>query len=174
MTRSTFSDIIGLDSLDDTMWNQASMKIKFGGFGLTEIQQISPAAFITAWAQSVRVLPIRLTDSVDDLYQLHCQKTSIGSSLEAALASLPPTVGSEDEEPRQHTFTEMVSNPKKLQHQLSTDITLARASEYVDSATSDRGAWLDTIPTSDKNALKPSEFCLASYLRIGQPLPYSK
>ena len=66
-------------------------------------------------------------------------------------------------------------------------MTLARASEFVDNATSDRdaarimsiygqeaSAWLDTIPTSDKNALKPSEFCLASYLRIGQPLSYSK
>ena len=88
MTQSTFSDITGLDSLDDTMWNQASMKIKFGGFGLTEIQQISPAAFIAAWAQSVRVLPIRfpsLTVSVDDLYQRHCQKTLTGSSLEASI-----------------------------------------------------------------------------------------
>ena len=34
--------------------------------------------------------------------------------------------------------------------------------------------WLGSIPTSDKNALKPSEFCLASCLRIGQPLSYSK
>ena len=83
----------------------------------------------------------------------------------------------------------MVSNPKKLQHQMTTDITLAGASEFVDNATSDRdagpirsiyglkikaGAWLNTIPTSDKNTLKPSEFCLASYLRIGQPLKYSK
>ena len=37
MTRYAFADIIGLDSLTDTMWNQASMKTKFGGFGFMEI-----------------------------------------------------------------------------------------------------------------------------------------
>ena len=81
----------------------------------------------------------------------------------------------------------MVSNPEKFQHHLSTDIGLARANEFVDSAKSHRdeacirliyrqgaGAWLDTAPTSDKNTLKPSEFYLVSCLRIGQPLSYSK
>ena len=35
MTRSSFESIIGYNHLDDINWKQASLKIKFGGFGLT-------------------------------------------------------------------------------------------------------------------------------------------
>ena len=36
------------------------------------------------------------------------------------------------------------------------------------------GAWLETIPTTDKHALKPNEFRLASHLRLGNSLPFNQ
>ncbi|XP_062500057.1 uncharacterized protein LOC134177291 [Corticium candelabrum] len=36
------------------------------------------------------------------------------------------------------------------------------------------GAWLEVIPTSDKNALKPNEFRVASCMRLGAGLPFSR
>ena len=39
MTWSTFVQILGLDSIDDFTWNQASLNIKLGGFGLSEVNK---------------------------------------------------------------------------------------------------------------------------------------
>ena len=35
------------------------------------------------------------------------------------------------------------------------------------------GAWLEAVPSSQKLALKPSEFRLASFLRLGHSMPFS-
>ena len=59
ITKDTFSAIIGLEQMDDIRWKQASMKVKFGGFGLTEVQSLSSTAFAAAWSHSVNVLPAR-------------------------------------------------------------------------------------------------------------------
>ena len=37
LTCATFLDILGLNSLGELSWNQASLSVKFGGFGLTQI-----------------------------------------------------------------------------------------------------------------------------------------
>lgn len=34
------------------------------------------------------------------------------------------------------------------------------------------GAWLQAIPMFDEPALKPFEFCIATYLCLGLPLPF--
>ena len=57
MTRSTFVQILGLDSIDDFTWNQASLNIKLGGFGLSEVNKSKCLAYVSSWAQSVKDLP---------------------------------------------------------------------------------------------------------------------
>ena len=57
LTRTTFLDILGLSSSGERSWNQASLSVKFGGFGLTQIQQVSNAAFVAAWVSSLKQLP---------------------------------------------------------------------------------------------------------------------
>ena len=42
------SSLLGLQKLDDKGWNQASMKVKFGGFGLTEVKSLPSVAFSAA------------------------------------------------------------------------------------------------------------------------------
>ena len=54
MTRSTFVQILGLDSIDDFTWNQASLNIKLGGFSLSEVNKSKSSAYVSSWAQSVR------------------------------------------------------------------------------------------------------------------------
>ena len=48
ITKDTFAGIIGLEQMDDIRWKQVSMKVKFGGFGLTEVQSLSSTAFAAA------------------------------------------------------------------------------------------------------------------------------
>ena len=56
-TRSIFAQILGLDSIDDFTWNQASLNIKLGGFGLSEVNKSKCLAYVSSWAQSVKDLP---------------------------------------------------------------------------------------------------------------------
>ena len=58
-TRSSFANVIGLPHLDDIKWEQATLKIKFGGFGLTRISKVSHAVFLSSWCQSLKDLPNR-------------------------------------------------------------------------------------------------------------------
>ena len=46
LSRDTFAAILGLSALDELTWKQASLKIKLGGFGITNLTQISAAAFV--------------------------------------------------------------------------------------------------------------------------------
>ena len=39
---------LGLQKLDDKGWNQASMKVKLGGFGLTEVKSLPSVVFSAA------------------------------------------------------------------------------------------------------------------------------
>ena len=57
LSRSTFSKILALNSIDDTAWQQASLKIKSGGFGISLLSQISTAAFVAAWIHSISEIP---------------------------------------------------------------------------------------------------------------------
>ena len=61
MTNSSFGNIIGLNHLNDAAWKQATLKIKLRGFTLTQMNQISSAAFLSSWCQSMKDLPDRFT-----------------------------------------------------------------------------------------------------------------
>ena len=79
----------------------------------------------------------------------------------------------------------MLSELKRLQHKLSKENAKMEATCLIENATSlqdgarlrslqgkGAGSWLSAIPTSGKFALKPSEFWLAAYLRLGLPSPF--
>ena len=71
----------------------------------------------------------------------------------------------------------MLEEPAKLQHRLTSavadlDASLLLGKEHSDQALRSvhgrgPGAWLQTIPTSDKLAINPGEFCLVACLRFG-------
>ena len=93
LTKSTFADIIGLEQIEDTKWKQATIKLKFGGFGLTLYQQLLPAAFVAVWVQSLKELPNRFStfQNLRQKFLTPCAEvSSIGYSLQKAVECLPP------------------------------------------------------------------------------------
>ena len=74
----------------------------------------------------------------------------------------------------------MIDYPRKLQHCLTLDISQKQSKDFIKNIKSNwdaarlrslqgkgAGAWLDVIPSTYKNALKPNEFHLASCMRLG-------
>ena len=57
ITRNTFSEILGLDAIDNKKWDQATLNVKHGGFGLRQLQEVLCPAFVAAWAHSLKELP---------------------------------------------------------------------------------------------------------------------
>ena len=163
-----------------------SVPVKFGGLGLTRIQQVSNEAFVAAWASSLKQLPNRfpaLTDTVERLTETTRADGVIASHLLNVMTLLPP----KGEDSKTHTLLELSSNLYKLQHRLPLDISLSKAAECITMHTATTrqdaarlrsvqvngsGLWLEAIPSSGKYALEANEFRLASFLRLGHPLPF--
>ena len=57
-THDTFWSIVGLNASCDDNWSQCCLPIKLGFW---KLEDISPTAFLAAWANSLRVLPARFT-----------------------------------------------------------------------------------------------------------------
>ncbi|XP_062499650.1 uncharacterized protein LOC134176971 [Corticium candelabrum] len=143
MTRSSFVDIIGFNHLNDTAWKQATLKLKNGGFGLTQIGQISHAAFVSSWCQSMKELPSRflcMTDLVDYLTSSKEKSGSIGSEVISSFSDLPPLSKSADNDEDFQTLDDIIAYPKKLQHRLCTEINEINVSELIAQAPSDKDA----------------------------------
>ena len=80
----------------------------------------------------------------------------------------------------------MIDYPRKLHNRLTLDTSQKQSEDFIKNIKSNRdaamhrslqgkgaGAWLDVIP-SYKNGLKPNEFRLASCMRLGISLPFSR
>ncbi|XP_062507344.1 uncharacterized protein LOC134183777 [Corticium candelabrum] len=80
----------------------------------------------------------------------------------------------------------MIGYPRKLQHLLTLDISQKQSEDFIKHKSNrdaarrrslqgkDAGAWLDVIPSTYKNALKPNKFCLTSCMRLGISLSFSR
>ena len=188
LSRNTFSEILALKGIDDSVWQQACLKIKLGGFGISLLSQISPAAFVAAWSHSIVEIPKRFPchlESFDKLTREDCPESQIFQHLHEAFESLP-AVTTDGDLQVSRTFSDLLTDPSKLQHRLSSDIAEMKAAECLVQASSDHdaarlrscqgrgaGAWLQAIPSTENYRLKSPEFKIASYLRLGVPLPFS-
>ena len=95
------------------MLKQASFKIKLGGFGITTLMQISTAAFVGSWCNSLCKILQRFPSRVDlcdnlinyasppPFYQHFCE----------AVASLAATEGSDGEALTPQTLSVLMANP---------------------------------------------------------------
>ena len=101
----------------------------------------------------------------------------------SSFKSLPTLPKSDGENPDHQSLEDFISYPKKLQQRLSNKIANDIAA---DNSQSERtaarlrsvkgqgaGGWLEVIPTSDKYAIRSTEFSLASHLRLGLALPFT-
>ena len=142
--------------------------------------------FVAAWVSSLKQLPNQfptLADIVKRLNETTRADGVIASHLLNAMTLLPL----KGEDSKTHTLLELLSNPYKLQHHLSLDSSLSKAAECVTTATTRQdaarlrsvqgngsGFWLEAILSSGKYTLEANEFRLASFLRLGHPLPFSQ
>ena len=161
MTRSAFVQILGLDSIDDFTWNQASLNIELGGFGLSEVNKSKCLAYVSSWAQSVRDLPNRfssLSQRIQDLVENDSTSSSLDFDIHSAVKSLPPIRLGNDETPRPQSLSTLSATKGKLQHNLSSEIGLLSAAHCLSSAPHRRdaarlcsaqgkgsGAWLEAL-----------------------------
>ena len=173
-SRSTFTTLLGCNSIDDTVWHQATQPIKYGGFGMSSVQSVASSAFLALWAHSLNELPIRFPDIKPEIDKVVMSTPSFSCLGQTLNSIVPPS----------QSLLEMLSESKRLQHKLSKEKAKIEAICLIENATSLRddarlrslqgksaGSWLSAIPTSGKLALKPSEFRLAAYLRLGLLLP---
>ena len=111
---------------------------------------------------------------------------SVASSLHSAVLSLPQSLDDGASTlSEHHSLVTLAANPKGLQHRLSADISLLKAGVCLTAVTTRdtarirstqgrcAGARLDTVPTDEKYSLQPNEYRIASFLRLGLPLPFT-
>ena len=100
---------IGFSHLNDTAWKQAALKIRFGGFGLTQVRQISHVAYLSSWCQTMNKLPSHfssMSDLINYLKESESVPESIGSTLKSAFQLLPPLPKSVDNESEENQSIE--------------------------------------------------------------------
>ena len=181
LTYSTFVSVLGIEDIIDEKWLQATLPVRYGGFGLTSMQSISPPAFVSCWSQSLHVLPERFPELRSQIDSFICDIISPNSPENSLCYQLQQSL-----DPGQ-VFTDLLTCTGKLQHRLTDKLmkfqfstTLERA-PMKDAARlrslqgKGAGAWLDSIPSSQKFALSPGSFRLAAFVRLGlsMPLPHS-
>ena len=182
MTRRTFCKILGLPSIADEGWKQATLPIKLGRFEMTSVDAITSSAFLRGWMHTLSKLPTRFPYLTNDVSLL--LSTDNNSKIST---DIHQAVKSTNCEVYQH-LSEVVKQPKKLQQKLSSQLHEASANSCLETAISQsdvaaakfrsiRGeeaeSWLEAIPTEEILALKPDKFRLAASLRLDIPAPLS-
>ena len=79
LTYSTFVSVLGIEDIIDEKWLQATLPVRYGGFGLTSMQSISPPAFVSCWSQSLHVLPERFPELRSQIDSFICDIISPNS-----------------------------------------------------------------------------------------------
>ena len=175
-SRSCFSALMKCNNFSSQQWEQIVLPIRKGGFGLTAMAPVRTLAFLSSWAFSIKELPLRfpiLQPLIDAITNASPIESSIGKELQQAL-------------PSNKSLLVLASHSTKLQHRLTEEFMETKINCLMEDTPTTRdaarlrslqgkgaGAWLEAVPSSQKLALKPSEFRLASFLRLGHSMPFS-
>ena len=176
ITRDTFSTLMGYSNLPDRSWRQATLPVKFGGFGMTSCCCISRHAFVASWVYTLKELAIRYPDlqpALDLLVSSNNHRGSISMSFHQACGD-------------EKDLTDLLQVLTKLQCKLTQEDTGAEISSMIETASCMRdearlrsiqgkgaGAWLNAIPSSNKLAPVSRDFRLAAYLRLDLAMPFN-
>ena len=155
---NTFSNLLGYDQLDDSMWQQASLPIRLGGFGMTLLTSVFQHTFVASWTHTIIELPFRfpaLMPLIDSLV-ISPPTSPIGQAL---CQSLPPN----------KMMSDFLTTIHKLQHQLSKTQAESLSASLIDNAATARdasrlssirgkgaGAWLSSVQSSRTKFLRLS------------------
>ena len=167
LSRRTFYALLGMHNISDYHWHQASLPIRFGGFGLRPVVDISSSAFVVSWAFFLSAFPDRfplLHPKIGDLLKDEASSDSLlRFHLHTAVDQLK-SITKEGQEP--YTLRSLQEHPRKLQHHLSARIGEIHAEKCLHESYNDEdaarlrsltgtgaGAWLEAIPSSSRLAL---------------------
>ncbi len=178
LTRKTFTLLMGYENIGDKPWAQASLPIRVGGFGMTPLVSLSQCAFVSSWAHSIKELPNYFSSLNQILHNVvhgdhgDPQRGSIAQALREAV-------------PSDKQLEDMLRNKSKLQRKLTQDLASTAITDMIMISSCDReaarlrslqgkgaGAWINTIPTSQKLALESRDFRLAACMRLGLSMPF--
>ena len=115
--------------MDDTVWHQATLLIKYGGFGLSLVQTVAQSAFLASWTHSLNelvLLPIRFPDMKPAVGKVVSSSPPAGYLCQTLNSVLPSS----------QSLSDMLSEPKRLQHTLSAESAKAEATRLIENATS--------------------------------------
>ena len=165
------------DRQADRQTDRKTLPIRNGGFGMSSMVSTCPIAFVSSWARSLAHLPQSfgdLTDLIKNISRAVQHPGHNGSIASHLLQALPGN----------KSLGDLINNPKKLQQKLKSEQTEQIVSSILSNPLSQRsaarfrslqglgaGVWLDSIPSSAKLALKPSDFRLATRMRLGLEMP---
>ena len=177
LTKATFRELVCCRDIGEQQWLQATLPIWNDGFGMSSMKSTCPIAFVSSWARSLAHLPQSfgdLTELVKNISRAVQHPGHNGSIASHLLQALPGN----------KSHIELINNPKKLQQKLKSEQTEQIVSSILSNPLSRRsaawfrslqglgaGAWLDSIPSSAKLALKPSDFRLATRMKLGLEMP---
>ena len=166
--RKVFSELLSYHQLSELAWQQATLPVRLGGFGLISVKSIAACAFLASWFEAIDALPKRFPDLRVDLDLL--LKGSSGSATGATLNSLIPS----------NELSENKPASGKLQKRLPNDLFESMSRDTVKSTRdaarirslhdAGAGAWVNAIPTSICFALDSCVYRLTSHLRLGLPV----
>jgi hypothetical protein len=148
MTKSTYMSIIGISHLEDDSWRQATLKIKFGGFGLIPVAQISHPSFLASWCQTIKELLCRYSTVSDlDKYLKVSESStgSISSNVILSFKAVPALSKSTDENPDHQSLDDFIAYFRKLQQRLSSKITSDIVGDLIINSQSQRTARLRSL-----------------------------
>ena len=165
-------------------------KIKHGGLGLISTEESSSIAFVANWPHSIHELPFRfpsLQESVDTIHSTDLELPSqlLAYHLNSAFLSLPLSPSLNDNLGNASNLCDLSLNPVKVQQRITQGIDKLKADLILDDAKGARdaarlrslegraGAWLESVPTSEKFAMNKNEFQIAAFLRLGQSMPFN-
>ena len=142
---------------------------------MTLLTSVSQHAFVLSWAHTIIELSFQFPALMPLIHSLVVSPPT--SSIKQALCqSLPPD----------KIMSDVLTTIHKLQHQLSKTQAESLSASQIDNAATTRdasrlrsiqgkgaGAWLSSIPSSQRFALNSCNYRLASLLRLGMSLSLS-
>ena len=125
LSYQTLCSILGFDTGSDNRGLQSCLPVRLGGLGITQLQQLSPVAYLSAWAHSLHELPLRSANGSEIACTLQDDIASVKNSISMHLVQAYSNVMgmlSSDSDLATDDIFQLLANPNKLQSRLTSDI----------------------------------------------------
>ena len=109
MTKRCFMALAGVAELTPNHWQQPTLLIGLGRFGMSSLKHISRFPFLSSWSQLLKNLPTRFPSLESHICTLLSSCKQEGSITHQLQQSLDENIN----------MSEITSNTKKLQHRLT-------------------------------------------------------